>query len=151
METSDVQWKDARSPYEAMDAEGYGLRAEELRQWTPFYPLEIYWAKKHGLPLETARDWAKEGVRVQEAVRAVRLGMTRDDIREWLEEEFSPTDAIDATEARIDLGTAKAWRDVGFILPHARALIEEGWDLEEARRARYIDIDRYATRGHGQA
>lgn len=127
---------DARSGYEAADAVGFGLTPDELRRWRPFYPIEIAWARKHGLPLAAARRWAADGVRVHDAVRARGLGLTAEEVRRWTVAGFLPADAVDAYEAGVSLAQAVAWREVGFVLPDAALLIRDGWTLEAATAAR---------------
>jgi hypothetical protein len=138
-----VEWTDARSGYEAADAEGFGLTAEDLRHWRPFYPVEIAWARKHGLSLGAARRWASAGVRVHDAVRALVIGMTSQEVRQWTDAGFLPADAVEAKEVGISLEQAVAWREVGFVLPDAALLIDDGWTLEAAAAARFADVDRY--------
>ena len=140
-DTAAAEWADARSRYEAADATGFGLTPEELRRWHPFYPIEIAWARKHGLPLATARHWAADGVRVHDAVRALAVGMTLAETRRWTDAGFLPADAVEAREAGISLERAVAWREVGFVLPDAALLIEDGWTLKAATAARYADVD----------
>ena len=131
-----AEWTDARSGYEAADAAGFGLTPEDLRRWYPFYPIEIAWARKHDLPLATARCWAADGVRVHDAVRALALGVTRDEVRRWTDAGFLPADAVEAHETGITLEQAVAWREVGFVLPDAALLIRDGWTLAAATAAR---------------
>ncbi|HEY3688105.1 MAG TPA: hypothetical protein VGL93_34020 [Streptosporangiaceae bacterium] len=131
-----ARWPDARSDYEAADATGFRLTPEELRRWRPFYPIEIAWARRHGLPLAAAHRWAADGVRVHDAVRARALGMTPADVRRWTGAGFLPADAVEAAEAGIPLERAVAWREVGFVLPDAALLIRDGWTLEAATAAR---------------
>lgn len=131
-----AEWTDARSDYEAADAAGFGLTPEDLRHWHPFYPIEIAWARRHGLPLAAARRWAADGVRVHDAVRALVLGLTPAQIRHWTDAGFLPADAVEANEAGIGLEQAVAWREVGFVLPDAALLIRDGWTLESASAAR---------------
>ena len=50
------------------DAVGFGLTPEDVARWAPFYPLEIHWAVRHGLPLEVARQWAEHGVRIRDSM-----------------------------------------------------------------------------------
>lgn len=126
---------------------GFGLSPDEMRRWEPFYPLEVYWARKHQLGVETARSWVAEGIALRDTVRAVTLGLTRDDLRPWLDAGFLPSDGIEAAEAGVSLDTAVAWRERGFILPDALLLIEEGWTLESATAARYTDIGPHVAVG----
>lgn len=138
-----AEWTDARSDYEAADATGFGLTPEDLRRWRPFYPIEIAWARKHDLTLAAARQWAADGVRVHDAVRALALGVAAAEIRRWTGAGFLPADAVEANEAGISLDQAVAWRDVGFVLPDAALLIRDGWTLEAATAARYSEVDPY--------
>jgi hypothetical protein len=138
-----AKWTDARSGYEVADAEGFGLTPEDLRLWRPFYPIEIAWARKHGLSLDAARRWASDGVRVHDAVRALALGMISQEVRRWTDAGFLPEDAVEAREAGISLEQAVAWREVGFVLPDAALLIRDGWTLEAATAARFADVDQY--------
>lgn len=39
----------ARTSPEAAEAHAYGLTSADLRDWTGFSPIEIYWARKHDL------------------------------------------------------------------------------------------------------
>jgi len=131
-----ARWADARSDYEAADAAGFGLAPDDLRHWRPFYPIEIAWARKHGLPLAAARRWAAGGVRVHDAVRARALGLTPADVRRWTDAGFLPADAVEANEAGVSLEQAVAWREAGFVFPDAALLIHDGWTLEAAAAAR---------------
>lgn len=135
----------ARRPDELQEAAGYGLSAGDLSRWAAFSPVEIYWARKHRLPLAVARRWAGEQVRVRDAVRAVALAMAVDEVRPWAEAGFAPSDAVEAKEQGIPLATAIAWREAGFILPDAALLIGDGWTLEEATRARYAAVGPYGS------
>lgn len=128
--------------FAAGDAEAgaYGLTREDLSRWAPFTPVEIQWARKHGLSPEAARRWAAEGLRVCDTVRAVALGMAPEEARRWAVAHFAPADAVEAAETGISLETAVAWREAGFILPDAALLIRDGWTLSEAVDARYAGI-----------
>jgi hypothetical protein len=136
-------WVSARSRYEACDARGYRLTDSDLREWHPFYPLEIYWARKHGLPLAEARRWSDAEVSVQDAVRATVTGVPLEEVRRWLELGFLAADAIDAADAGMTLDTAVRWREAGFLTLDAILLVRDGWTLESARAARYSEVDRY--------
>ena len=39
----------ACTPGEAAEAQAYGLTSNDLRDWAPFSPVEIYWALSHGV------------------------------------------------------------------------------------------------------
>jgi hypothetical protein len=134
----------ARSMHQACDARGYQLTESDLREWHPFYPLEIYWARKHGLALAEARRWSDGGVTVQDAVRATAAGLPLDEVRRWQELGFLPSDAIDAADAGMPLDTAVRWREAGFLTLDAILLVDDGWTLDDARAARYSEVDRYA-------
>jgi hypothetical protein len=124
----------------AAEARGYGLTADDLRDWASFSPVEIYWAVKHGLTPAVAGHWARAGLRIGDTVRAIALGLTPAELRPWTEAGFAPFDAVEASEMRISLATAAAWREAGFILPDAALLIGDGWTLAEAVAARYAGI-----------
>jgi hypothetical protein len=124
----------------AAEARAYGLTPGDLRDWAPFAPVEIYWAVKHGLTAAAAARWAREGLRVADAVRASRLGMTPREVKPWADAGFAPSDAVEAREAGIALPAATAWREAGFILPDAALLVRDGWTLAAAVRARYAGI-----------
>ena len=134
----------APDTYELTEARGYGLTANDLRSWHPLSPIEIHWARKHGISPDVARHWASEGVGVRDAVRAVKLGIRPEQVRPWAAAGFLPGDAVEATEAKMTLAEATAWRQVGFILPDAALLVRDGWTLAEATVARYAGVDRYA-------
>jgi hypothetical protein len=122
------------------EAGAYGLTHDDLSYWAPFTPVEIQWARKHGLSPATARQWALEGLRVCDTVRAVTLGMAPEEARRWAAAHFAPSDAVEAAEMGVSLETAIAWREAGFILPDAALLIRDGWTLSEAVDARYAGI-----------
>lgn len=122
------------------EAVAYGLTHNDLRDWAPFTPVEIYWARKHSLTPALARQWALEGLHVCDAVRAVALRLTPEDTRRWAAAHFAPSDAVEAAEMGISLKIATAWRAAGFILPDAALLIHDGWTLGEATAARYAGI-----------
>ena len=126
----------ARTAAEAAEARAYGLTSDDLRDWAPFSPIEIYWALKHDVTPAAARRWAREGLRICDTVRAIALGMTPEEVRPWAGAGFAPSDAVEAKEMGVPLETAVAWREAGFILPDAALLIRDGWTLEEAVNAR---------------
>jgi len=130
--------------YELAEARGYGLTVSDLRRWHPLSAIETHWASKHGLEPDVARRWAREGVGVRDAVRAVKLRMKPEEVRPWANAGFLPGDAVEAAEAGMTLAEATAWRQVGFILPDAALLVRDGWTLPEAATARYAGVDRYA-------
>lgn len=132
----------APEPFAGTDdeARAYGLSRDDLTCWAPFTPVEIQWARKHGLSPSVARRWALEGLHVCDTVRAVALGLAPEDARRWAAAHFAPADAVEAAETGISLETAIAWREVGFILPDAALLIRDGWTLGEAADARYAGI-----------
>ena len=125
--------------------EGFGLTTDEVRTWVPFYPLEIYWAKKHHLALETARLWAERGVPIRDTVNAVAVGLTLEEVDRWVDEGFTAADASEAKETGAGIAQVMAWRQAGFIAPDALQLIRDGWELGEATAARYAGIDRYGA------
>jgi hypothetical protein len=138
-----VGCRSARSRFEVWDALGYHLTAADLSEWWPFYPLEIYWARKHGLALSVARRWANAGMRVQDAVRALSVDLSLKDALTWVDHGFLEADAIDAAEAGMSLQAAIEWRSVGFMTLDAVLLIEDGWTLQAAQAARFSEVDRY--------
>jgi hypothetical protein len=130
--------------YELAEARGYGLTGSDLRDWHPLSAIEIHWARKRGLSPGVARRWAREGVGVRDAVRAVKIGIRPEQVRPWAAAGFPPGDAVEAAEAGMTLAEATAWRQVGFILPDAALLVRDGWTLAEAAVARFAGVDRYA-------
>lgn len=130
----------AAHPLTAAEAAAYGLTPGDLSDWAPLTPVQIHWARKHALTPAVARQWAREGLHVGDAVRAVALAMTPADTRRWAAAHFAPSDAVEAAEMGISLDVAIAWREAGFILPDAALLIHDGWTLDEATAARYADI-----------
>lgn len=136
-------WVSARSRHEISDAIGYQLTGSDLREWHPFYPLEIYWARKHGLALAEARRWSEAEVSVQDAVRARAAGVPLEEVRRWLESGFLAADAVDAADTGMSLDTAVRWREAGFLTLDAILLVQDGWTLDRARAARYSEVDRY--------
>jgi hypothetical protein len=133
--------------HELKEAAALGLTRADLEAWAPCSALEVYWARKQGLPVEEARRWRGEGIPIRDAVRATALGLTPDQVREWTTEGFAPEDACEARESGVSLADAVAWRAVGFIAPDALQLIRHGWSLPEALRARYSEVDRYGVIG----
>lgn len=129
-----------RTDWAEAEAVAYGLTRDDLRDWAPFTPVEIHWARKHALTPALARQWALEGLHVCDAVRAVALGLTPADTRRWAAAHFASSDAVEAAEMGISLALALAWREAGFILPDAALLIHDGWTLAEATTARYAGI-----------
>jgi hypothetical protein len=130
----------ARTVAERAEAQAYGLTSDDLRDWAPFSPIEIYWALKHDVTPAAARRWAREELRVCDTVRAIALAMTPEEVRVWAGADFAPSDAVEAKEMGVLLETAVAWREAGFILPDAALLIQDGWTLEEAVNARHDGI-----------
>lgn len=128
---------------ELRDALGYQLTESDLREWHPFYPLEIYWARKHGLALAEARRWSEAEVSVQDAVRATAAGLALEEVRRWLGLGFLAADAADAADAGMSLDTAIRWREAGFLTLDAILLVDDGWTLDQARAARYSEVGRY--------
>jgi hypothetical protein len=129
-----------RAAAEEAEARAYGLTEDDLRDWAPFTPVEIYWARKHDLSPAAAGHWAGEGLRVCDAVRAIALGMAPEEVRPWSGAGFAPADAVEGKQMGVPLETAVAWREAGFILPDAALLIRDGWTLDEAVTARYAGI-----------
>jgi hypothetical protein len=125
---------------EAAEARAYGLTADVLRDWAPLSPIEIYWALRHDVTRAAATRWAREGLRACDAVRAIALGMSPEEVRPWADAGFAPSDAVEAKDAGVPLEAAVAWRRAGFILPDAALLIRDGWALSEAVTARYAGI-----------
>jgi hypothetical protein len=125
---------------EAAEARAYGLTADVLRDWAPLSPIEIYWALRHDVTRAAATRWAREGLRACDAVRAIALGMSPEEVRPWADAGFAPSDAVEAKDAGVPLEAAVAWRRAGFILPDAALLIRDGWALSEAVSARYAGI-----------
>jgi hypothetical protein len=125
------------------DAVGFGLSPEDVRRWAPFYPLEIHWARRHGLPLEVARQWSEAGVRIRDTVRALAVSLSLAEVLRWVEHGFLPADAWESKEVGVSMEEAIAWRAAGFIVPDALQLIRDGWTLDAAVAARYEGVDRY--------
>jgi hypothetical protein len=133
-------------PWEAADAAGLGLTAGDLRAWAPLRPLEIVWARRHGMSPPEARRWAAAGVSVRDAVRAAALGIGLDELRRWAAAGFAAADACEAAETGVAIAEAAAWREAGFVVPDALQLVRDGWTLDAAVVARSRDIDRYRGR-----
>jgi hypothetical protein len=129
-----------RSAAEVAEARAYGLTHADLGAWRHLTPIEIYWAVQHHVAPAAARRWAAAGLRVGDAVRAIALGMTPEEIAPWAAAGFAPGDAVEAKEVGVPLETAAAWREAGFILPDAALLIRDGWTLDQAVTARYAGI-----------
>jgi hypothetical protein len=139
----------ACTPGEAAEAQAYGLTSNDLRDWAPFSPIEIYWARKHDVTPAAARRWAREGLRICDTVRAIALGMNPQEAKPWADAGFAPGDSVEAKQMGVPFEAALAWREAGFILPDAALLIHDGWTLEQAVNARYEDIadeDRHPKR-----
>ncbi len=130
-------------PVDIADAIGLRLTVAEVLAWAPFRPLEIVWAKRHGLPLAEARRWAGEGVAIRDAVRAVAVGLSIDELHRWEEHGFNASDAWEATETGVGIAEAAAWRDAGFVIPDALQLVRDRWTLDAAVAARNAGIERY--------
>jgi hypothetical protein len=131
--------------WEVADAVGLRLTVRDVREWAPFRPLEIAWARRHGLPLPEARRWAAAGVPVRDAVRAHAVGLTLNELRDWEAAGFNASDAWEARESGVGIATAIAWREAGFVTPDALQLVRDGWTLPAARVARDAGIRRYST------
>lgn len=131
--------------WEIANAVGLRLTAGEVRAWAPFRPLEIHWARRHGLTLAEARSWAAAGVPVRDAVRARAVGLGFDELRRWEAAGFNASDAWEARETGVGIAEATAWREAGFVLPDALQLVRHGWTLDAAIVARDRDIHRYES------
>jgi hypothetical protein len=128
---------------EVRDAIGVGLAPDDVRSWAPFRPLEIHWARKHGLPLVEARLWAAYGVPIRDTVRARAVGLTLEELRRWQDSGFGAADAWESKETGVTIPQAIAWREAGFVAPDALQLIRDRWTLDEAILARSRDVHRY--------
>jgi hypothetical protein len=128
---------------EVADAIGFGLAVDEVRAWRPFRPLEIHWARRHGLSLPEARRWAAAGVPVRDAVRARAVGLDLDELRRWEAAGFNASDAWEALETGVTIAQAAAWREAGFVVPDALQLVRDGWSLDAAIAARNHGVHRY--------
>src|SRR5207302_5679256 len=95
---------------EVADAVGFRLSPDDVERWAPFRPLEIHWARRNGLSLESARRWARQGVEVRDAIRAEAAGLTLDELRRWEREGFGVADAWEARETGVTVDEAVAWR-----------------------------------------
>jgi hypothetical protein len=141
------EWRSAGLDQTEIDnAIGFRLTFEEVREWEPFRALEIYWARKHGLPLSEARRWAAEGVPVRDTIMARAVGLSLDELHAWQARGFNASDAWEAKEAGVTIPQAVAWREAGFVAPDALQLTRDGWTLDEAVVARYAGLRRYARR-----
>jgi hypothetical protein len=128
------------------DAIGLHLTPADVLAWAPFRPLEIHWARRHGLSVAEARRWAREGVPVRDAVRAVAVGLGVDELHRWEDHGFNASDAWEAKETGLGIAEAVAWREAGFVVPDALQLVRDRWSLEAAIVARNAGIDRYGHR-----
>jgi hypothetical protein len=137
-------------PVDVADAIGLRLTVGDVLAWAPFRPLEIHWARRHGLSLAEARRWAREGVPVRDAVRAVAVGLRIDELRRWEEHGFNASDAWEAKETGLGIAEAAAWREAGFVVPDALQLVRDRWTLDAAVVARNAGTDRYRHRGPGR-
>ena len=131
---------------EIENAIGFRLTFEEVREWAPFRPLEIYWARKNGLPLSEARRWAAEGVPVRDTIMARAVHLSLDELHAWQARGFNASDAWEAKEAGVAIPEAVAWREAGFVAPDTLQLIRHGWTLDDAVVARSAGLRRYARR-----
>jgi hypothetical protein len=131
---------------EIEDVIGLRLTFEEVREWAPFRPLEIYWARKNGLSLSEAQRWAAEGVPVRDTIMARAVRLSLDELHGWQARGFNASDAWEAKEAGVTIPQAVAWRDAGFVAPDALQLIRHGWTLDAAVVARSAGLRRYARR-----
>lgn len=141
----DAGWSETGlDPSEIGDAVGFGLDVAEVREWAPFRPLEIHWARRHGLCLGQARRWASEGVPVRDAVRALAVGLTIHELHRWERAGFNASDAWECKETGVTIPEAMSWREAGFVVPDALQLVRDGWTLHEAIRARNAGVRRYS-------
>jgi hypothetical protein len=131
---------------EIENAIGFRLTFEEVREWAPFRPLEIYWARKNGLSLSEAQRWAAEGVPVRDSIMARAVRLSLDELQAWQARGFNASDAWEAKEAGVTIPQAVAWRDAGFVAPDALQLVRHGWTLDDAVVARSAGVRRYARR-----
>jgi hypothetical protein len=130
--------------FEIGEAVGLRLSVEDVLRWAPFRPLEIHWARHHGLSPEETRRWANRGVPVRDAIRARVAGLTLDELERWRAAGFDAADAAEARESGVAIPEAAAWREAGFVLPDALQLVRHGWTLAAASVARNAGIRRYA-------
>jgi hypothetical protein len=133
-------------PADVADAMGLRLTVDDVLAWAPFRPLEIHWARRHGMSPAEARRWAGEGVPVRDAVHAVAVGLGVDELRRWEEHGFNASDAWEAKETGLGIAEAAAWREAGFVVPDALQLVRDRWTLDAAVVARNAGIDRYRHR-----
>lgn len=133
-------------PVDVADAVGLRLTVADVLSWAPFRPLEIHWARRHGVSLAEARRWARHGVPIRDAVRALAVGLGIDELRRWEEHGFNASDAWEAKETGLGIADATAWREAGFVVPDALQLVRDHWTLEAAVVARNAGIDRYGHR-----
>lgn len=136
-------------PSEIEDAIGFGIGVADVLAWAPFRPLEIAWARKHGLSLGEARRWASEGVPIRDTVAARAVGLTIEELHRWERAGFDASDAWECRETGVTIPEAIAWREAGFVIPDALQLVRDGWSLAEAEVARSAGIRRYAERAAG--
>ena len=129
--------------WEIADAVGLRLSPDDVCAWRPFRPLEIHWARRHGLSPEEARRWAAAGVPVRDAVRARAAGLDMDELRRWEAAGFDAADASEAMETGAGVADAVAWREAGFVVPDALQLLRDGWTLDAAIVARNRHLSRY--------
>jgi hypothetical protein len=134
---------------EIEDAVGFHLTVADVLEWRPFRPLEIYWARKHGLSAEEARRWAREGVPVRDAVRAKGVGLTTEELHRWQAHGFTAADACEAKETGVSIQEVMAWCEAGFVVPDALQLVRHGWTLAEAVVARNRHLAPIGTGGRG--
>jgi len=130
-------------PFDVADAVGLGLTVAEVVAWAPFRPLEIHWARRHGLSPAEARRWAAEGVPIRDAVRAVAVGLGIDELHRWEAHGFNASDAWEAKETGLDIAGATAWREAGFVVPDALQLVRDRWTLDAAVVARDAGLGRH--------
>jgi hypothetical protein len=128
---------------EIANAVGLHLTVADVLEWTPFRPLEIHWARRHGLSPREARRWAREGIAIRDTIRARAVGLTIDELRRWQDAGFDAADAWEAKETGLTIPEAIAWRESGFVLPDALQLVRDRWTLAAASVARYAGIRRY--------
>lgn len=139
-----VEWQETGlDEDEARNASGLGLSPAEVREWAPFHPLEIYWAKRRGLPLTEARRWAEHGVPVRDTVSARAVGLSLEELEQWEASGFNASDAWEAKETGVSVAELVAWREAGFVVPDALQLVRHGWSLADAAVARYAGIRPY--------
>jgi hypothetical protein len=138
-------------PTEIANAIGLHLDAGEVIAWASFRPLEIHWAKKHGVSVREARRWAAEGVPVRDTVQAIAVGLTIDELHRWERAGFNASDAWEAKETGVTIAEAVAWREAGFVLPDALQLVRDHWALDAAVAARYAGIRSYARHVHARS